>query len=950
MPSQIEKLRNQIEGEVRDDTFSKLHYSVDASIFQIEPVGVVIPRTAADVEAAIAFARQEGIPIIPRGAATGIAGGCIGRGLVIDFAQFQNKILDINYDEEYAVVEAGVVQDQLNQALAGEGFRFGPDTSTGNRATIGGMLGNNSSGAHSMRYGKTIENILACEFLLSSGETLQLGTMTAAELQETAGQDSALGRICAALVKIRSELADEIHKRYPKISRRVSGYSLDEMLGDQVNLAQLVCGSEGTLGIATQMKVKISRSPKTTGVSVVHFEDLIEGLNRIPFMLGHEPFAVELMDDKIMAMGKQSPAMRGKLDWLDGNPEGLLVVEFDGESEVEVADKLEKFEAACKRDKVGYSQVRLTTPAEIGNVWQLRKAGLGLLLSRRSDEKAIAFLEDSAVPPERVGEFMGELRTYIRKIGKEAGFYGHAGVGLIHLRPMLDLRKQDDLDAMVKMMEDVTDMLLGYGGSLSGEHGDGLVRSWLIEKMYGPKIYQAFRDLKAAFDPKGLMNPGKILDGPRPVTDLRVDPDTKDRPIETAFTFEGGLPMSAGMCNGNAECRKKDGLMCPSFHVTNDELHSTRARATSIQGIMYGRLPAKDLTSESMYKTMEYCLQCKGCKVDCPSVVDVAKMKSEFLYQYQKTHGVPLRSRIFGNIDKISQLASPFAPIANFFMETSLSKAVMDKVVGITSKRKAPPFARERFSKWLKKRGGPKSGDGDKIALFVGTFTEFNYPEIGQAAIKLLEALGCKVRVEEYACCGRPAISKGLLDSAKGKAKKIQDLYGPIVDQGYRILGLEPSCILTFRDEHPSLVPGPVADKLAKVALTFDEYLDELLQANRLDLSWNDSTTKVLLHGHCHQKAQVGTNPTLNVLKSIPGFDVSEIPSGCCGMAGTFGYESEHYDFSMRVGELQLFPAIRASDPDTIFVASGLSCRSQIEHGTQREGKHIVQVLADRLS
>ncbi len=949
MQTKLKQLDNQIAGEVRADPFTKLHYSVDASIFQIEPIAVVIPKTPTDLEAAVAFAREESIAIIPRGAATGIAGGCIGKGLILDLARFQNRILDINYDEEYAVVEAGVVQDQLNAAVAAEGYRFGPDTSTGNRATIGGMLGNNSSGAHSMRYGKTIDNILECEFLLPTGETLQLGTMTAADLEATAEEDTALGRICANLVRIRTDLADEIRERYPKIDRRVSGYSLDEMLGDEVNLAKLVCGSEGTLGIATRMKVKIAKSPNAVGVSVVHFADVIEGLKTVTYMLSHAPFAVELMDDHIMAMGKESPAMRGKLDWLDGDPEGLLVVEFDGESEAEVAGKLDKFEAACKKDQVGYSRVRMTAKDDIANVWQLRKAGLGLLLARRSDEKAIAFLEDSAVPPEKVGEFMGELREYIRGIGKEAGFYGHAGVGLIHLRPMLDLRKQDDLDAMVKMMEDVTEMLLRYGGSLSGEHGDGLVRSWLIEKMYGPKIYQAFRNLKAAFDPDGLMNPGKILDGPRPVQDLRVDPQTKDHPIETAFSFEGGLPMSAGMCNGNAECRKKEGLMCPSFHVTNDELHSTRARATSVQAIMYGRLPQEELTSKGMYKVMEYCLQCKGCKVDCPSLVDVAKMKSEFLYQYQKKHGTPLRSRIFGNIDKISALASPFAPIANFVMETSLNKAVMDKVVGITKKRKAPPFARQRFSKWLKKRGGPKSGDGDKIALFIDTFTEYNYPEIGQAAIKLLEALGCNIKVAEYSCCGRPAISKGMLDSAKKKAKKIQELYGPIAADGYRILGLEPSCILTFRDEHPSLAPSPVADKLATVALTFDEYLNELLEAGKLNLDWDDSSVKVLLHGHCHQKAQVGTNPTLNVLKSIPGFDVQEIPSGCCGMAGTFGYESEHYDFSMRVGELQLFPAIRASDPDTIVVASGLSCRSQIEHGTQRDGKHIVQVLADRL-
>ncbi len=951
MEASLQKLNRQIEGEVRWDPFARNIYSVDASLYQIEPVAIVLPKHRDDVLAAVSFAKEQGLPVIPRGAATGIAGGCIGPGLIIDLARYMNRILKLNCEEEYAVVEPGVVQDQLNAAVADHGQRFGPDTSTGNRATIGGMLGNNSAGAHSRRYGKTVDNVIGAALILSSGERLALGELGKKLLRQKLKGNDAEARIYQQAETIRRTMAAEIRARFPKIQRRVSGYNLDELLTDNVNLTKLVCGSEGTLGIATAIKVKLSHSPQATGLCVLHFDDLIEGLKTVPFILEHQPFALELLDDYVIGMGRASPAMAGKLDWLEGTPNGLLIAEFDGESETELVSKLDKFEADCRKHKIASRRTRLLDQADIDNVWELRKAGLGLMLSRRSREKALAFLEDSAVPPEKVGDFMAEFREYMQRTGKEVGFYGHAGVGLIHVRPMLDLHQEADLALMVKMMEDVSDMLLAYGGALSGEHGDGLVRSWLIKKMFGPKIYQAFRELKAAFDPDNRMNPGKIVDAPSPRENLRVDPSTQEVSIPTMFDFsaDGGFAFAAGMCNGDAACRQPDGLMCPSFQASQDEMHSTRARATALQAVLHGKMPLENFTSEGLYKVMELCLQCKGCKRECPSQVDMARMKSEFLHHYTTEHGVALRSRIFASIDRLSRLASPVAPLANWFMTSPLYK-LFAAAVGISTKREPPLFARERFSAWFRKRGGSTPGAGPKVALFTDTFTEFNYPEIGRAAVKVFEALGCDLRVPKYTCCGRPAISKGLLDEARAKARKVLARYLPLVEDGCQIVGLEPSCILTFRDELPGLLPGPEARKLAAAALTLDEFLDQLLQAGKLKLNWNKQPAKVLLHGHCHQKAQVGTGPTLNVLRAVSGFEVSEIDSGCCGMAGTFGYETEHYEFSLAVGEQRLFPAIRASSPDTIIVADGLSCRAQIEHGTGRKARHLAEVLADALA
>ena len=951
MDNLLKDLEAEIEGDVRFDTFSRRAYSIDASIYQIDPVGVVLPKTTEDLLTAMAIAGRHNVAVVPRGAATGIAGGCIGPGLVIDTSKYLNHIIDVDYDAETALCEPGVVQDQLNSVLAPRGYRLGADTSTGNRATLGGMLGNNSSGAHSMRYGKMVDNVKAVSLALARGELLKFSEI---EWDQWQPETNTARRIRDTIDGIRSNLTDEIHRRFPKIQRRVSGYNLDEIVGnDRVNLAKLIAGSEGTLGLATDITVKISKSPKVTGLCVLHLNDLIDGLKAVDFLLQYEPYALELIDHFIVEMGQQNPVMRNRLDWLDGQPKGLLVAEFDGDNVAEVAAKLERFDREVGRESIAYSQVTLTEPAAIANVWHLRKAGLGLVMARRTNQRAIAFLEDIAVPPARVGEFMSAFRDYIGDAGKEAGFYGHAGVGCIHVRPMLDLKSEADADLMVRMMHDISDMVLEYGGAISGEHGDGLARSWLNEKMFGPEIYQAFIAVKRAFDPDNLLNPGKIVEAQPPDQNLKVNPNTRTIEVQTFLDFEpeGGLTFAAGMCNGNAECRKTtSGTMCPSFEASRDEFLSTRARAWSLASILQGDLPLDELTGKGLYDVLDLCLECKGCKHECPSQVDMAKMKAEFLYQYQQKHGVPLRSRIFGAVDRLSRIGTATSTLSNLVLNARWNRALLG-TLGIAPERHLPEFARQRFSKWFHRRKQPQPAeDACKIVLFVDTWTEYNYPEIGRAAVRVLEALGYEIELCAGLCCGRPQYSKGLLDGVRSKAGRLINALYPKVEAGYRIVGLEPSCILTIKDEYGSILHSTRVADVAAACVTIDELLAESITAGRLPLQLRDEAATVRVHGHCHQKAVVGTQPTMDVLHAVPGFEVAAINSGCCGMAGSFGYEREHYEFSMQVGESRLFPAVRAAPQDAIIVADGVSCRAQIQQGTSRNAQHLVEVVAERMT
>ncbi len=938
-------LTQKLEGEVKFDAFTRKIYSVDASLYQIDPLGVVLPKTKQDLFATVRLAKEFGVAIIPRGAATGITGGCLGAGIVVDTSKYLNRILDINYEEGFAICEPGVIQDQLNRALAPAGFCLGPDTSTGDRATMGGMVGNNATGAHSLRYGKMVDNVLGLEMALAQDEVLECGELSPEAWEQKAKRPDGEGRIYRAVDRIVKVNANEIEKRFPKIQRRVSGFNLDEFIrpGSR-NLSKLIVGSEGALGLVSEIKVRIAPKPRHVGLVAVLCADLIDGLRGVPALLKSLPFSLELIDAHIIALARQAPSMRGKLGWLEGNPGVLLVAEFDGRTESELAGKLDGFETLVRREHLGYATLRVTDPAEQKKVWDLRKAGLGLLLSRRTPERAVAFLEDTAVGPERLADFMREFRDLIGRHGKEAGFYGHAGVGCLHVRPMIDLKKASDRRLMAAMMEEVADLLQRYGGALSGEHGDGLTRSWLNERMFGSQLYQAFTDIKRAFDPEGRMNPGKVIANQGPLENLRRQPEIPAFSPATQFRWEreGGFPFAVEMCNGNSACRKPvEGLMCPSFQAYGDERHSTRARAQSLQAVLSGNLPAGQFTGRELYDVLDLCLECKGCKTECPSQVDMAKMKSEFLYHYQEKNGYPLRSRLFAHLDTLSRGGSLTAPFSNWVASSLPLRWALGRI-GITPQRTLPAYARRRFSSRPPQAAG--SGALGTVVLFNDTYMEHHVPQLGWDAVVVLEGLGYRVIVPPRACCGRPAISKGFLTLAKHKARAVITHLHPWARQGIPIVGIEPSCILTLKDDYPDLVPGADTDAVAAHCQTLEAFLRDGLRAGKFQLPASSTPRALRVHSHCYQKALGEAGCATEVLNAVPGFAAAEIDSGCCGMAGSFGYESEHFEFSRQVGETRLFPALRAGSADT--VAAGFSCRAQIA-GAGFHARHLVEFLAE---
>ena len=940
-----------IFGEVRSDPISKQVYSVDASIYEIEPIAIVLPKDKNDVINAVKIAKTHGIPVTARGAATGITGSCLGRALIIDTTKYLNHILEVNPSKGYAICEPGVIQDQLNEELGKQGYRLGPDTSTGNRATIGGMLGNNAAGSRSLKFGCMVDHVLEVELVLASGELISFAEVDEQTWKHKRGLLNTEGKIYREIHEIRQKYSQEIANRYPNIPRRVSGYNLNELIKPQpLNISKLIVGSEGTLGIATEIKVNICPKLKATSLCVLHFNNMIQGMHSIEAILQYHPIAVEMIDRNIIAMGRLAPKMKDKLDWLIGDPESVFIVEFEGENLDHAEQKSTAFADAMKQKNIGYAAVCLSNPSIMSHVWEVRKSGLTLLLSKRSYQRAVAFIEDVTVAPERLPAFMDDFCYYLEQQGKTAGIYGHVGSGCMHIRPYMDMRKEEELEKMEKILLDVSNLLLKHQGALSGEHGDGLVRSWLTKKMFGEKLYQAFVDLKKAFDPDNKMNPGKIVH-PDPFLDnLRLSPATSIIEPKTFLDFskEGGFSLAADLCNGNGLCRKSDNVMCPSFQATNDEYHSTRARAQTLRAIFHGKLPIEELSGKGLHDVLDLCLQCKGCKTECPSQVDMAKMKAEALFHYQKKYGLSWRDRLFANIRTLNQLSFPISNVFNSFIETKMMHSILNRL-GVAAKRQLPLLAKQRFSTWYKKHG--KKSKGKKVVLFSDTFTEFHAPEIGIATIKILTCLGYEVIVFSQECCGRPLISKGLLPQAKKRAEKLVQKLVPFALQQIPIIGLEPSCILTIKDDFHGLlgVEHSSLQAVSQVAITLDEFLASHIKNGSLPLVFNQKKQNFLVHGHCHQKALIGTGPTLAALRAIPEAVVTEIPSGCCGMAGSFGYEEEHYDLSMKIGELRLLPAVRQSALDTLIVANGFSCRHQIAHGTKRSSLHLAEAIAQAL-
>ena len=953
-----DELTRRVDGEVRFDPYSRLLYSTDASIYQMEPIGVVIPRTTDDVQAVVEFAAGEGIPVLPRAGGTSLAGQTVNHAIVLDFSKYLNNVLEVNAEEGWARVQPGIILEQLTKQVANHGLQYAPDPTTANRACVGGGIGNNTCGAHSVIYGKTLDHINELDVILSDGSRAHFAPLTASELEGRLSGGGLEGDIYRGVMRIAADQQEEIDRTYAKIQRRVSGYNLDEFvpqagLTGPVNLARMVVGSEGTLCVVTEAKVNLVARPTMTSLSVLHFRSVFDASEATMKVLGHDPSSVELIDKMILDRCREALGQSRLLSFIEGDPGAMLLVEFYGENEAELTRKMD----ALKRDiGLAYACVNIMDRAQQAAVWNVRKGGLGLLMSIRGDAKPIPFVEDPAVDPSVMGDFVRRFDEIVTSHGTTAGYYGHAAVGCLHIRPMISLKNREGIDKMVSIGDAVSDLIKEFGGSMSGEHGDGIVRGVWTRKMFGDQIYNAFRELKHTWDPQDIMNPGKIIDTPLMTENLRYGSAYEPIHLETKldFTSDFGFSGAVEMCNGMGACRKLDGTMCPSFMATRDEEHSTRGRANLLRAALSGRMPEGaegSITDKRLHDALDLCLECKACKAECESGVDMAKLKYEFLNRYQERHGVPLRSRMFGNINALNRLGSRYAPMTNWIAGNGLGKALVSALLGISSRRQQPRFARQSLPDWFAQRDRSRlsAGKFGAVALYNDTFMNYNYPEIGIAAVELLEAAGYEVQLVNGGCCGRPMISKGMLVQARELARSNMAGLYDLARQGIPIVGCEPSCLLTLRDEYPEFVPGEQARVVAENSFLIDEFLARAKSNDRLDLTFKDVDKRVLFHGHCHQKAMVGTEHSLAALRLVPGYEVELINAGCCGMAGSFGFEKEHYDISMQIGGLALFPSID-SKPDWEVAVMGVSCRQQIEHGTGRKARHLVEILRDAVA
>lgn len=930
-------LQNYIVGEVRFDPISRILYSTDASNYEIIPVGVVFPKSREDARRAVEIAHSYGVPILPRGAGTSLAGQTVGEALVLDFSRYMKGVLELNLQADWVRVEPGIVLDELNFVLAPHQVFWAVDTATSNRAVIGGQIGNNSCGARSVAYGKTLDQVLELEAILPGGEMVTLGMQ-----RSTTPKNPKTGELHRKIDQIIAENRSEIDEKYPKILRRVGGYNLDEMARENAGLARLMVGSEGTLGVVTSAKLKLTSLPAHRPLLMVSFASLSEAMKSVPIILSHSPSAVELLDRVLLDLTRKSPSFRRFLYFLKGSPDAILIVEFSGNHLEDLKKRMGDLEKNLKSASLGYSWVQAFEKKIIQDIWKLRKAGLPLLQSGTTPLKAQTGVEDTAVSKELLGDYVERFQKILKKHNTYGSFYGHASVGCLHIRPFLNLQSAVGVFTLETLLEEVLELVLEFGGSMSGEHGDGLQRSHLNEKFFGKKLYQAFCQVKEVFDPQNLMNPGKIVKAPSPLANLRYGPHYGTRPLQTALDFskEGEVHNGVELCNGSGVCRKRiDGVMCPSFMATGEEKHSTRGRANLLRAALKKGPPSLSFTSPEIYEALDLCLMCQGCKTECPASVDMAKLKEEFLFQYHKKHRRNFSDYFFGYLPFLSQMGSLFPGIANFSMDHPLAKKILS-LMGLSSDIDLPPFAPVSFYQWWRKRGvaGPKSSK--KVILFADTFLNYYSPGIGQAALEILEKLNYQVKVLPHSCCGRPLLSKGFIPQAKSLAKKNLKVFSSYLEKGWEIVGCEPSCIATLKD-YTSLVPGKETELLESRTFLIQELL-----AREESLPFRSSSAKILYHGHCHEKASVTLDPAKEVLSRVPKLDCQFIESTCCGMAGSFGMEEKHRSLSLSIGELSLFPALKKNE-DKQIIACGISCRQQIKRGTGREALHLVEFLKE---
>ncbi|HEV7207366.1 MAG TPA: FAD-linked oxidase C-terminal domain-containing protein [Mycobacteriales bacterium] len=953
MPSELAAaLANALAGEVQFDDYTRQLFSRDASMYTMMPLGVAFPRHTEDVVAAVRIAGEFGVPVLARGAGTSLAGQTVSTGLVLDLSRHLTRIVQIDPQARTAWVEVGVVQDDLNRAAAPHGLMFGPDTSTSNRATVGGMIGNNSAGSGSVRYGMTIDHVRALDVVLADGSTARLEPVDEAERARRAEAPTLEGRLYRDLAALLASHESAIASDFPPFWRRAGGYRLDRLAaGSAFDLAKFVVGSEGTLVVATRALVDLVPKPTRQVFAVGHFTSTASAIAATEDALACDPAAVELMDRTILDLSRQKIEYADLGTYLAGDPDALLFVSFTGDSEPELLASMDRLSELWAEHHHGYHTLRAITTGQQSALLKVRKAGLGLLMAAGTGaERPLAFIEDTAVHPSQLLEYTTRFREILEQHSLRAGFYGHCSVGCLHVRPFLDLTVPGAVDKMRAVAEQVKELVTEFGGANSSEHGDGLARSEFNRGIFGADLYAAMRQVKSIFDPENRLNPGKIVDAPAMTENLRDPALPPAPPLRTRLQFEviDGMRGAADRCMNIGVCRKSTtGVMCPSYIATKMEEHSTRGRANALVKALSEPDPHAALGDERLDEILDLCLMCKACKSECPLGVDIASLKSETLAARHDIHGVPVRSRVFGSIRILNRIGSATAPLSNLPGRLPVARRMLDRLLHITPQRRLPVFARQNLIRWNAVARTRPPATQPTVTFLADSFTTYTEPGIGQAAIELLERAGHRVELASSGCCGRASISKGLLDEAKLQAGRLSAALHQAGDGG-PIVGCEPSCLFTLRDEHLALLPNDAgARSVAGRVRQVEELLTEAIDAGRLQLradSWL-AGRRIVYHGHCHQKAEVGTAATVALLRRIPGAEVIELDAGCCGMAGSFGFESEHYEVSMAVGEDRLFPAVRAEPEDSVIAATGVSCRQQIRHGTERTSWHPVALV-----
>ncbi len=964
-----DKLRKNFEGDILLDELSKIIYATDGSVYREKPLAVVLPKTKNDIKLIVKFASEKNISIIPRAAGTSLAGQVVGGGIVVDISKYMNNILELNTEEKWVKVQPGVVLDELNIYLKKHGLLFGPETASGSRCMLGGMFGNNSCGSHSILYGSTRDHVLEANVILSDGSEVCFKPMKKKELVEKCNGVSLENKIYKNLYEILSDWKNQqgLINEYPtqEINRRNNGYAIDQLLkcnvfemGDtDFNVCKLLAGSEGTLAFTTEIKLNlVPLPPKVVGVIAIHMNSLEEAFKANLIALKYKPGAVELIDGKILEYAKVNIEQKKNRFFIKGDPAALVVVEFARDSEEEIKQIAIELERELRKANFGY-HFPLLLDDDVNKVWSLRKAGLGLLGNIPGDKRTEQFIEDTCVRPIDLPDFMKEFRQILKKNNLDSAYYAHLGSGELHLTPMMNLKDSFDVKLFYTVTKEIAHLVKKYKGSLSGEHGDGRLRGEFIPIVIGEHNYQLCKEIKKVWDPKNIFNPGKVVDTVAMNTNLRFEVDKRPKEISTVYDFSAtkGILRAAEKCNGSADCRKTDligGTMCPSYRATRDEKNSTRARANTLRELLTRSQKSNPFNHHEIYEVMDLCLSCKACKSECPTGVDMAKLKSEFLQHYYDANGIPLRTKLIAYLPKINSIVSNFPSIVNLFLKSKL----INQLIGFSTKRTLPLLSRNTFLNWCKINKGSyrkTNYPNGKIFLFIDEFTNYNESELGVKTFLLLTDLGYEVVVPEHLESGRTFITKGLLRNAKKIVNENVSLLKGVINSETPLVGIEVSAILSFRDEYLDLVDANLktdAERIAESTFTVEEFLSMEINKEKISSTlFTNDFKKIKLHGHCQQKAIASTKATIEVLSLPKNYNVEEIPSGCCGMAGAFGYEKEHYDLSMKVGELVLFPTIRKENSDTIICAPGTSCRHQIKDGTERNAFHPVEIIYDAL-